>query len=259
MRVMKRSWVLGGGAVAAVVVWSCVSDQPSGPAAGADGGVCFSNGTCSAGLVCTSPQGNGICIPGGSDAAMQMDGPASDAGPEDSSTDGDAGVACPPIVIDASQLLALSPQCMYGTCFPFGGDAEACQAMTTYACPGEGDAGAFSLQHGGPGSYGCLGADTRDGGTCCLTDGTNPLNVVDAACSLDIVLAPTVIGFERFGDCRFGTGSPADMLCTSDQTCQAHFTAPADAAPDAPWNPHCVPAVFSGGTALDGVYTGICQ
>ena len=120
---MKRSLIFFGGlAIAGVTIWACVGDG-SAPAQGADGGAC----TCGAGLVCTSPQGNGICIPAGSDATP--DGP-SDTGPKPDATQGDAGpdvATRGSIAIDASVLASLVV--CTGTLYAYtcvNADAESC-------------------------------------------------------------------------------------------------------------------------------------
>jgi hypothetical protein len=78
-----------------VLLVACVSDNPAGdagPAQGALGGKCFSNGTCNAGLVCVVPD---MCVLPDAGPDVSVDAPTESAADTSTTDSGDAASACP--------------------------------------------------------------------------------------------------------------------------------------------------------------------
>jgi hypothetical protein len=91
-----RRWSCAGAIVLGPLLTACTGDASDGAEAGPDapnttgseGGPCFSNGTCNAGLSCTLMGAKGVCEP--VDASMLDAAP--DSGSKDAASDGDGPV-----------------------------------------------------------------------------------------------------------------------------------------------------------------------
>lgn len=152
--------------VATAVVVACTGEDVEHADAGAEGGACFANGTCNAGLVCTGGRclvgdggvsddaGNG----GGSDATV--DSAPGDAG-SDATTVPDGAVACDAAVPNVSESTVACP----GT---------TCVARSETCCLGPDAGQGVCIQNGNVCPTGrpqmCLRAgQCSTGAQCCLT------------------------------------------------------------------------------------------